>query len=76
MLGDLSPIAQVLTEADAAFIDAAMVAKFERETEHRLIWEDVRFLLLQQANLSAAGQRFMPSYKHYLGKRLEARMGE
>ena len=60
-----------MTEEDAIFLDAALREKIRIENEHQYIMLDVRFFLAQMAQLSAEGQKFIPSHIHAMEKRLE-----
>lgn len=72
MLGDVSPLANELTEADAIFMDAALREKNKLESERQYIMLDVRFFLhrLSAAFTGSDGMNFLPTAVHEMEERL------
>lgn len=72
MLGDISPLANVLTEADSIFLEAVLRDKHKLESEHHYVMLDVRFFLhrLAGAFTGSEGMNFLPSAVHEMEERL------
>lgn len=72
MLGDLTPFSDIMTEADAIFVSAALRVKHKYESEHQYIMLDVRFFLerLSAAFTGSEGMNFLPTSIHAMEERL------
>ena len=72
MLGDISPLANALTEADAIFMEAVLRDKYKIESERQYVMLDVRFFLQRLAYVFTGleSMNFLPSAIHEMEERL------